>query len=92
MGLTGPTLRPAGLGSHLSASASLRQFTTALKIASTPFIQVGLIQGSRIDATPYIYTALYPLSGDILETLIHISHLDQHRPGGIGLELSNVVD
>jgi hypothetical protein len=31
-----------------------------LKDASTPFIQVGLIQGSRINATPYIYGPVPP--------------------------------
>ena len=41
---------------------------------------------------PPIYRAMYPLPRDILETLIYISDLDQDTLGGIGLELSNVVD
>ena len=41
---------------------------------------------------PPIYTTLYPPLLGHPETLIHISHLDQHKPGGLGLELSNVVD
>ena len=32
-----------------------------------------------------------PLPRVILETLIHISHSDQHTLGGLGLELSNIV-
>jgi hypothetical protein len=47
------------------------RFPTALKIASTLFIQVGLIRGSRIDATPYIYS-LVPPPWSHPETLIHI--------------------
>jgi hypothetical protein len=39
-----------------------------------------------------IYNSPYPLPGAIIETLIHISHPDQHTPDGLGLELSNVVD
>ena len=43
------------------------------------------------------YLGLYkqpctPLPGAILETLIHISDLDQDTPRGLGLELSNIVD
>ena len=41
---------------------------------------------------PPIYSSPYPLPGDILEILIHISHSDQHTLGGLGLELSDVVD
>jgi hypothetical protein len=41
---------------------------------------------------PLIYCSPCLLPGAILETLIHISHSDQHTPGGLGLELSNVVD
>jgi hypothetical protein len=51
-------------------------------------------RGNSLPPTPsplYIATP-YPLLGAILETLIHISHSDQHTPGGLGLELSNVVD
>ena len=33
-----------------------------------------------------------PLPRSILKTLIHISHLDHDTPGGLDLELSNVVD
>jgi hypothetical protein len=39
-----------------------------------------------------IYIALYPLPQTISKTLIHISQPDQHTPGGLGLELSNIVD
>jgi hypothetical protein len=38
VGLAGPTLRPADLGPHLSASTSVRRFSTSLRIASTLFI------------------------------------------------------
>jgi predicted alternative tryptophan synthase beta-subunit len=41
---------------------------------------------------PLYIAAPSPLPKDILETLIHISHSDQHTPGGLGLELSNVVE
>ena len=33
-----------------------------------------------------------PLPRGIPETLIHISHSYEHTPGGLGLELSNIVD
>ena len=51
----------------------------------------------HLDSLPPTPLSLYiaapiPLPIDILETLIHISHSDQHTPGGLGLELSNVVD
>ena len=46
----------------------------------------------RVLGAPYIQQPPTPLPGDILETLIHISDSDQDTPGGIGLELSNVVD
>jgi hypothetical protein len=55
VGPASPTYRVASLGPHLSASTSLCRFSIALRIASTPFIQVGLIQGLRIDALAYIY-------------------------------------
>ena len=37
------------------------QFPTAIEIQSSPFIQVGLIRGHRIDAPAYIYQPLHPL-------------------------------
>ena len=55
--LVGPTPRLADLCVRLSF---LCWFSTALKIASTPFIQVGLIRESRIDAIPYIYSLVPP--------------------------------
>ena len=48
-------------------------------------------EGSEL-VVPTIYSSPYPLPEDILETLIHISHSDQHTLGGIGIELSNVVE
>ena len=41
---------------------------------------------------PLINSSPYPLAQQIPETIIHIPHSDQHTPGGLGLELSNVVD
>ena len=64
-GSAGLTLRPVGLGTHLSASTSQRRFSTALRIASMPFIQVGLIRGLRIDAPAYIYQPTPPSRADI---------------------------
>jgi hypothetical protein len=62
---------PSGVGwPHLQAAwppgppISLsfeRRFSTALKIKSTLLLKVGLIRGSRIDATPYIS---YPPRGN----------------------------
>ena len=51
----------------------------------------------HLDSLPLLYHGLYiaaptPLPRAILKTLIHISHLDQDTPGGLDLELSNVVD
>ena len=37
-------------------------FSTTLRIVSTPFIQVGLIRGLRIDTLAYIYQPLLPPS------------------------------
>jgi hypothetical protein len=48
----------ADLDRMRGGAVSLRfesQFSTALRIASSPFIQVGLIRGLRIDALAYIY-------------------------------------
>ena len=39
-----------------------------------------------------IYIVLYPTPLGHLETLIYITDLDQDTPGGMGLELTNVVD
>ena len=86
-----PTCRLASQWGPLSASSFECRFSTTLGFASTPFFQVGLIQVLRIDATPYIQQPLPP-SWSHPKTLIHISHLDQHTLGGLGLELSNVVD
>jgi hypothetical protein len=44
-----------------------------------------------LQASAYIYSPIPPPLGHP-ETLIHISQLDQHTPGGCGLELSNVID
>ena len=61
MGPLGPTYRlPGSLGPPVSPSFA-RRFSTALRIASTPFIQVGLIRGLRIDAPAYIYLPTPPL-------------------------------
>ena len=68
------------LGSHLSASLLCR-FSIALRIASLPFIQVGLIRGLRINAPAYIYLPAPPsramphliLRAEKPETLIHMS-------------------
>ena len=61
VGSAGPTYRPTDLWDPWVSLSSLRLFSTALKIASMPFIQVGLIRGSRINATPYIYSPVPPL-------------------------------
>ena len=45
---------------HVSPSLLCR-FSTALRIASPPFIQVGLIRGLKIDAPAYIYLPAPPL-------------------------------
>ena len=37
----------------------------------------------RVPDAPYIQQPPPPLPRDILETLIHISHSDQHTPGGL---------
>ena len=42
------------VGPHVSLPLLCR-FSTALRIASPPFMQVGLIRGLRIDAPAYIY-------------------------------------
>jgi hypothetical protein len=42
--------------------------------------------------SPLYIAAPTPLPKDILETLIHISHSDQHTLGGLAIELFNVVD
>ena len=47
------------VGPHVSLSLLCR-FSTTLRITSTPFIQVDLIQGLRIDAPAYIYQPLPP--------------------------------
>ena len=61
VGPTGPTYMPTGpLGPHVIILL-LRRFSTALRIASTPFIQVSLIRELRIDAPVYIYQPLPPL-------------------------------
>jgi hypothetical protein len=54
-------------------------------------VPMRLTKRGRVPGAP-IYSSPYPLSGSILETLIHISHLDQYTPEGLGLELFNVVD
>ena len=41
---------------------------------------------------PLINSSPYPLPQLIPETIFHTPHSDQHTPGGLGLELSNVVD
>ena len=58
----GPTCQPL----------SLHRFSTTSSIASTPFIQVSLIRGLRIDAPAYI-TSPYPPTG----VRYHKSRVDQ---------------
>ena len=53
-----PAYRPASPLAHLSTLSFECRFSTALGFASTPFFQVGLIRGLRIDAPPYIYQPL----------------------------------
>ena len=69
------------MGPHVSLPLLCR-FSTALRIASPPFIQVSLIRGLRIDASAYIYLPAPPppeqipyliLRAEKLETLIHMS-------------------
>ena len=81
MGSTGPTYRPAVLWAPHVSLPLLCWFSTALRIASQLFIQVGLIQGLRIDAPAYIYLPAPPsrasmhliLRVEKPKTLIHMS-------------------
>ena len=59
-GVTSPTYRPTDLWGPLGSPSLLCWFSTALRIVSPPFIQVGLIQGLRIDALAYIYLPAPP--------------------------------
>ena len=54
VGLAGPTCRLVDLVGPPVGLSFVRRFSTALKIKSTPLLKVGLIRGSRFDATPYI--------------------------------------
>ena len=70
--------RPVG---PLVSLPLLCRFSTALRITSPLFIQVGLIRGLRIDASAYIYqpaprsSAIHAFDPESLrpETLIHMS-------------------
>ena len=55
-----PTLRLASLWVLLVSLRFNVGFPTALKIKSMLLLKVGLIQGSRFDATPYIYAPAPP--------------------------------
>ena len=57
------------------------------KFSTNEAIQRGRCLASLINSSPYP-----PSLRQILETLIHISYSDQHIPGGLGLELSNIID
>ena len=71
---TQPHLQAAyPLGSPGSPSFVCR-FSTTLRIASTLFILVGLIQGLRIDAPTYIYQ---PLPPSLSICICHKSRVDQ---------------
>ena len=50
------------MGPRVSLS-TLRQFSTALKIESTPLLKVDLIRGSWFDIAPYIYAPVPPPAG-----------------------------
>ena len=60
VGLVGPTYRPVGMWATLVSPSFECQCSTALGFASTPFFQVGLIRGSRIDSYPLYIAAPTP--------------------------------
>jgi hypothetical protein len=60
VGLADPACRTTDLWALLFASLLLRRFSTALRIAFLPFIQVSLIQGLKIDTLAYIYLPASP--------------------------------
>ena len=90
-GVGRPTCRSASLWDPRVSLPFECRFSTAPRLHLRRLFKSVWSEGPELMLPP-IYVALYPLPAVISETLIHISDSDQDTLGGLGLELSNVVD